>query len=617
MMNTTNTIDQRFTSLRTAATRAVLALLSAGLVMTVSIGIFLLGMRAFHAKRALPGVSYSGIDLTGMTEEEIRVELDKALTYPQMGLIALHDADQLWALQPVDLGVVIDTPTMARLALAVGRQGNFLERVLEQIDSLYLGHPISSIIIFDQLVGSINLQGLAQGIDRPTLEATLNVNGIEIEMRPGQIGRRLKIQDTLDELTDPISLLHDTNINLVIEEMPPVVLDASAQADIAREILRTPLVLTAEGAGPWVIEPLDLAEMLLFDITDDDGYAHYVVRFDSELLASILEPLSDELERKSKNARFYFDDDTHELVLIQEAVIGRSLDIAATIDGINTGLTSGQHEIPLVFRITEPAVGDDATAAELGISEPVSVVSTYFMGSSTSRKQNIKTASSAFHGLLIAPGETLSMAEVLGDISLDTGYAEALIIFGDRTIKGVGGGVCQVSTTLFRAAFFGGYPIEERHPHAYRVAYYELTRSGSRDTRLVGLDATVFVPRVDFKFTNDRQHWLLLETYIYGNQLLWKFYSTSDDRTVNVSSPNIANEIEAPEPLYRENPDLPEDTIEKVDYEADGMDVVVYRTVTLNGEVLYQDTLKTHYLPWREINEYGPGTELPEDAKTE
>jgi vancomycin resistance protein YoaR len=239
------------------------------------------------------------------------------------------------------------------------------------------------------------------------------------------------------------------------------------------------------------------------------------------------------------------------------------------------------------------------------------------MGSSTSRKQNIKTASSAFHGLLIAPGETLSMAEVLGDISLDTGYAEALIIFGDRTIKGVGGGVCQVSTTLFRAAFFGGYPIEERHPHAYRVAYYELTRSGSRDTRLVGLDATVFVPRVDFKFTNDRQHWLLLETYIYGNQLLWKFYSTSDDRTVNVSPPNKANEIDAPEPLYRENPDLPEGTIEKVDYEADGMDVVVYRTVTRNGEVLYQDTLKTHYLPWREINEYGPGTELPEDAKTE
>jgi vancomycin resistance protein YoaR len=80
----------------------------------------------------------------------------------------------------------------------------------------------------------------------------------------------------------------------------------------------------------------------------------------------------------------------------------------------------------------------------------------------------------------------------LGDVSLDNGYAEALIIFGDRTIKGVGGGVCQVSTTLFRTAFFGGFPIVERYPHAYRVGYYEQTSSGAINPNYAGLDATVF-----------------------------------------------------------------------------------------------------------------------------
>jgi vancomycin resistance protein YoaR len=257
-------------------------------------------------------------------------------------------------------------------------------------------------------------------------------------------------------------------------------------------------------------------------------------------------------------------------------------------------------------------VGDDATAEQLGISEAVSVVSTYFNGSSRERIQNITTASSEFHGLLLAPGETLAMADVLGDISLDNGYAEALIIFGDRTINGVGGGVCQVSTTLFRAVFFGGYEIVERHPHAYRVGYYE-QGPGSPGP---GLDATVFVPLVDFKFRNDTPNWLLLETYIYGNQLLWKFYSTSDGRTVQWSK-TLSNEVEAPKPLYKENDELDKGKIKQIDYEADGLDVVVYRTVTRAGDVLFQDTIKTHYLPWRAIYEFGPGTELPDDVDVE
>ena len=204
------------------------------------------------------------------------------------------------------------------------------------------------------------------------------------------------------------------------------------------------------------------------------------------------------------------------------------------------------------------------------------------------------------------------MADHLGDISLDNGYAEALIILGNRTIKGVGGGVCQVSTTLFRAVFFGGYPIVERHPHAYRVGYYE-QGTGSPGP---GLDATVFLPLVDFKFTNDTPYWLLMETYIYGNQLLWKFYSTSDGRTVEWTS-DTSNKVDAPEDLYRKNSDLPKGKIVQVDYHADGLDVVVYRTVPARRRGLYEDRIKTHYLPWRAIYEYGPGTELPKGAHTD
>jgi vancomycin resistance protein YoaR len=119
---------------------------------------------------------------------------------------------------------------------------------------------------------------------------------------------------------------------------------------------------------------------------------------------------------------------------------------------------------------------------------------------------------------------------------------------------------------------------------------------------------------VDFRFTNDSANWLLLETYVYGNQLLWKFYSTTDGRTVEWST-NTSNKVAAPKPLYRENPDLEKGEIEQIDYEADGLDVSAYRTVTRGDETLHEDVFKTHYLPWRAIFEFGPGTKLPPDVE--
>jgi len=106
------------------------------------------------------------------------------------------------------------------------------------------------------------------------------------------------------------------------------------------------------------------------------------------------------------------------------------------------------------------------------------------------------------------------MAQAMGEVSLNNGYAEELIIYNGQTIQGVGGGVCQVSTTLFRTAFFSGFPIAERHPHAYRVKYYEKESGNRLNNRLAGLDATVYVPLVDLKFINDTPYWLLMETYV-------------------------------------------------------------------------------------------------------
>jgi vancomycin resistance protein YoaR len=165
-----------------------------------------------------------------------------------------------------------------------------------------------------------------------------------------------------------------------------------------------------------------------------------------------------------------------------------------------------------------------------------------------------------------------------------------------------------VSTTAFRAAFFGGYPIVERHSHAYRVGYYEKGYGP-------GLDATIFSPVADFKFLNDRGSWLLIETYVYNNdRLQYKFYSGDDGRQVEVSAPDVQNIVPAPQDKYEENPELAAGEIKQVDYKADGADTAVSRKVTRDGQVLWEDVIRTHYLPWQAVYQYGPGTTLPEGA---
>lgn len=568
--------------------------------------------RIYYLDRVLPGVFAGNVNLGGLSRAETNALLSEAYTYPDNGILLLVDGDEVQTATPVELGVVMDIEAMTNAAMAVGRSGGIVQRIGGQISAWSRGTEIPALILWDEWIATSYLNSLAAQIDQPMIEATLALDGLDVISVPGQTGRSLDIDAAMSTLRTPVSRLYDAEIPLPIVETEPLVADTSQAADLVSAMLSAPFTLEAEDSGPWQFSPEELAALLEFTLVDDEDGAHYAVGVNPETLQSFLSSLAPELERDAENARFIFNDNTRELDLLEPAIIARTLNIGDSIAAMNSALNNGEHAANLVFDTQSPEIGDTATAEALGITDAVSVVSTYFSGSSRERIQNISTAASAFHGLLIPPGGTLSMAEVLGDISLDNGYAEALIIYGDRTILGVGGGVCQVSTTLFRAAFFGGYPIEERHSHAYRVGYYE-QGPGSPGP---GMDATVFVPSVDFRFTNDTPYWLLLETYIYGNQLLWKFYSTSDGRSVEWSS-NVSNEVDAPEPLYRENDELDEGEIEQVDYEADGMDVVVYRTVLRDGETLYQDVFRTHYQPWRAIYEYGPGTDLPEGARTD
>ena len=592
--------------------------LAGGIVLfSLVVGLLAWSFRAVYRGRVYPGIYLGWINLSGQTPTGAADLLQNEFDYPEDGEIILQYDDLSWSATPAELGLFFSPNYNAEEAFNAGREGNFFQRVADQIQILRHGLTIQPVFVLDEKTGTTYLEGIASEVNQPVVEADLKLEGLDVVIQPGQIGREMDIPASLEVVAMQLGSLQDGSIPLIVNETYPDIFDVSAQADLARQILSQPLVLRIPDAaetdpGPWTIPPEQLVEMMIIERVSTENGEEYRIALDSEQLRAYLKGKKSKINQASENARMYFDDETKELVLIEPEQIGMKLDVELSLLDIQAQLAEGKHDIELVVEKTIPAVTAEHTAEDLGITELLNAETTYFFYSDAGRINNIATAAAKFHGVFIAPGETFSMGAQLGDVSLDEGYSEAWIILGDRTIKGVGGGVCQVSTTLFRTVFFAGLPVVERYPHAYRVLYYEQTAVvGKYNQNLAGLDATVYVPLVDFKFTNDTENWLLMETYVYGayRQLVWKFYGTSDGRTVDWSTTGLTKIKDPPDPIYEENPDLAKGQIKQVDWAVKGATVVVTRNVYRDGYRLWQDTFRTKYQPWAAVCQYGPGTE--------
>jgi len=594
------------------------SLLSLFLGVVIFLGVSILftaGIQAVYAGRILPGVHVLNHDIGGMTTNEALTLLNQRIDYPQSAKIILQYQASSWEVTPFQLGVTFNVAETIHQAYLVGRTGP-IDRWLGDWLTAFNGmRQVLPVMNFDQEVGRLFLSNLAVQIDQPTLEASLEVQGADIIAHPGQIGVQVDIPATLNLITSGLQTMQDGDIPILTTESIPKIIDASQYAQQARTLLNTPLILTVptdprSERSSWEIPVNDLASMLVFEVVQQGDTLAYQIKLDEGLLRNFLAEISAQVNLAVENPRFIFNDDTRQLDFLQAGLSGRALKIEQSIATIQEQISQANHTISLDLDMISPEVSDSATAAELGITELVHAETSYFYGSSSPRVQNIQVAAARFHGLLVPPGATFSMVEAMGEISLDTGYTEALIIFNGRTIEGIGGGVCQVSTTLFRTAFNSGFPILERTPHAYRVSYYEKISGNRTDSRLAGMDATVFAPLVDLKFINDTPFWLLMETYVppQNSTIIWKFYSTSDGRTVDMQTTGPINLVEPPKPIYKLNPELPTGKIKQVDWEAQGADVVVNRSLYRQGTLLFQDRFETHYEPWGAVYEYGPNT---------
>jgi vancomycin resistance protein YoaR len=323
--------------------------------------------------------------------------------------------------------------------------------------------------------------------------------------------------------------------------------------------------------------------------------------YDQNLLTNTLISLRQHVYKQPINAVFAMEN--NRVTAFQPSVNGQTIDIDELKQKMFTYVPfllmekhNEQIHITIPIKTIKPKITTDS-ASKYGIQESLGEGTSVFQGSAPERIHNVTLAASRVNGVLISPDEIFSFDKALGDVSQYTGYQQAYVIQNGKTVLGDGGGVCQVSTTFFRALLNAGLPITERHAHAYRVHYYE---EGGYP---LGLDATVYVPSVDLKFKNDTGHWILVQTIVDVNtlKLTIDLYGVNDGRTTTISTPIITSQTPAPPPVYQDEPTLPQGVVKQTDFSAAGANVSFTRLVTRDGKVLYNDTFKSNYQPWQAI----------------
>ena len=547
------------------------------------------------ADRALPGVSVAGVHVGTLDTAAIRERIDSELARPwaERSVIAVYDG-RTWRTTNGDLAVSPDVDTAVASAIAYGKTGSPLERATVWLDALRgeAQIPLALRAQGDSLDHWV--AGLAAAIDRKAVSGEIALGATGLTLTEPLVGRELdRVAATASVLA--ARTLDDREIDLHSRAIYPAVDDSGYREAATRAAAAmTPIEVTVDDRrisedAPTlatllsiervVAKPGELPALPAGAVAPPTRY-RYAVTLKQDRLKEWVTTVAAKLDRPAKSARFSVSNDG------VPSVIPGATGIVVTQDKLIAQLNGD------LFR---PAVGTRTVAAPAAVDTPpfstdqanrwlpkisrTSEFTTYYPPNA-SRHANISTGSSQFDGVVILPGQTFSFWELLGPVTVERGYAYAGAIINNRSDENViGGGLCQVSTTMFNAISKLGYEIVERHAHGYLIDRYPL-----------GLDAAVFEPGVDFKWRNDTAAPVFLWSWNDATSVTFDVWSTPTDRTVVFSAPVQSRFLNVPA-------DQPADPAFPAGVAVAGRDVVRTRTVYQSGSVLYQDTFYSHYAP--------------------
>ena len=569
----------------------------------------------------------AGGDISGKTSAEIETIVSRQIDNFSQEKIAINTGKvQIYASLD-DLGIFFDKMATVQAVFEQG-SGSFFRKQLRYARLIFLTRNIDPVFTVDSAKFGDLLQREFTDSERFAENAKI------VLAKSGEV----QVVDARGGIVvDRVKLVGDLDIRLKQFSAKPIVLAydldfATVGTNGAGEALSTAKSLTSRTINlfylydSWPLPGQKLFELLSFEPEGDDqnivnlklgqtpiavktarpggSSKRLTVKLDETKVEELTREIAKSIDQPTANATLDFDGSR--VTNFKPAQNGLVLDQVKTkeilLENILAKDTGVRVSVELPVSITNAKIAN-LEINKLGIVELLGSGVSYFAGSIPNRVFNIGLGASLITGSIVKPGEVFSFNQLVGPVSPEQGFKQAYVIKKDRTVLDDGGGICQVSTTTFRAALNAGLPIVKRTAHAYRVSYYE--QRGFKP----GFDATIFSPSVDLQFKNDTSHHILVQARVdkANAKIEVDIYGTGDGRQVEISDSVVSNVKPAPEPLYQDDPSLPKGTTKQVDFKAVGANVVFNRKVYKGDKVIIEDTFRSNFRPWQAVYLVGTG----------
>lgn len=484
-------------------------------------------------------------------------------------------------------------------ASAVGRTGNFAEKIAQRFRARAKGVTVVPDITINETTLSSLLNQVYLAKQAPPENAHFTFIFAEgeapvIAIQEGQAGTAIDFEETKRLLKLRAENLALDPIDLRLTDFTPSITKADLDPLLPRlqEILTGPNLEVFSGDRSWKIPHETLAVWIKPARQDQK----VIIDYDQQMLDNWLDEIRPTLEAPPKDAVFELSPTQKKVVKFQLGKSGITLPREENLLRLSDGLRAGLRRIELKLATVPPQIADAKGAEEYGIRELLGRGTTKFKGSPPNRVKNIARGAEILNGTLIQPDEDFSLLDRLRPFTLENGYLSELVIKAaeGRTVPEIGGGLCQIGTTLFRTALAAGLPITARRNHSYRVSYYEPP---------IGMDATIYDPAPDFKFLNDTGHWLLLTAYVdvKAMEITFELWGTSDERKVEISEPEVFNFRQPPAAKIIETTELAPGVKKCTERAHVGSDAkFTYKVAYADGTVK-EEEFKSRYRPWQEV----------------
>ena len=565
-----------------------------------------------YKNKVFNGVRIGELSLAGKTQEQTKVLVQAKTDKLADQGIEFYFKDKSYLLEPIisageSSGLAYELWQFEPASIAdelyhLGRSGSWWQNTKARINLFIFGSSGSIGYQFKEEETRSELQKKFRPFESPGKDASLVWKNGEFKISEEESGWVFDYQSALDKLKMDLAAIADNKIELNLRVDQPAVTKTEAEflRGPAKEIIRlAPVTLVFERPDyyqgrkkfmqtEWPINQEQLKNWLKIK---KDAAGIYL-GINQEVAGEFLKKIAEAIDTPAQDARFEIKDGR--VSEWQSSTDGFVLNIEESGNQIEKLLIAEKaQKINLVLSVDKSKITNN-NVNDLGIQQLIGLGESNFSGSPKNRRHNISVGAESLNGLLVKPGEEFSLLAALGEINGETGYKPELVIKGDETIAEYGGGLCQISTTMFRLAINAGLPITQRRNHSYRVGYYEPA----------GTDATIYSPWPDLKFVNDTGNYLLLQTRIEGDNLIFEFWGTSDARIVETTKPVIYNITAPGEPKYMETGKLPVGEKKKIETAHNGADAYFKRTVRwpeTSGKETLEETWQAHYIPWREV----------------